>query len=141
MRVLLDTNVLVSALASRGLCADVFRAVIAGHELVVAPPLLAELRRVLQTKFRVPAEAVADALWLLEQDAIAADPEPATDVELKDRSDVPILSAATNGQADVLVTGDRELLAVRRVGKLRILSPRQFWERIRRGRGRGPAGR
>lgn len=141
MRVLLDTNVLVSALASRGLCADVFRAGIAGHELVVAPPLLAELRRVLQTKFRVPAEAVADALWLLEQDAIAADPEPATDVELKDRSDVPILSAAINGQADVLVTGDRELLAVRRVGKLRILSPRQFWERIRRGRGRGPAGR
>ena len=39
MRVLLDTNVIVSAVTTRGLCADVFRAVLAAHELSPVPRL------------------------------------------------------------------------------------------------------
>ena len=44
MRVLLDTNVIVSAVTTRGLCADVFRTVLADHELVTCPKVLQEHR-------------------------------------------------------------------------------------------------
>ncbi len=46
MRVYLDTNVVVSAVATRGLCADVLQAILAEHQLVVGEAMLRELRRV-----------------------------------------------------------------------------------------------
>ena len=50
MRVFLDTNVLVAAYATRGLCEDVFRVILAEHELVVSDTVLAEFERVLGQK-------------------------------------------------------------------------------------------
>lgn len=131
MRVFLDTNVLASAAATRGLCADVLREVIASHELVVSPALLKELRRVLKEKFRAPRDAIADVVSFLQRDTIAARPSALRGVKLKDKDDLPLLSAAMNGQAQVFVTGDRELLVLGRIGDLEIVSPRQFWERLR----------
>lgn len=54
MRVFLDTNVLVSALTTRGLCADVLRVVLAEHDLIIGDVVLDELRRVLTERFLVP---------------------------------------------------------------------------------------
>lgn len=61
MKVCLDTNVLVAAFATRGLCADVLRAVLAEHELVTGEVILAEFRRTLTTKLMAPADRVAMA--------------------------------------------------------------------------------
>ena len=70
MRVLLDTNVIVSAVTTRGLCADVFRAVLAAHELVTCAQVLQEVRRILSMKFLVPEQLIAEYLELIGQDAI-----------------------------------------------------------------------
>lgn len=57
-----------------------------------------------------------------------------------DQDDLPILSAAISAGARVFVTGDKEILDLRRIGSLAILSPRQFWEKLKgppqRGAGR-----
>ena len=50
----LDTNVLASAAATRGLCADVLREVLTSYELVTFAQVLNELERVLRTKFGIP---------------------------------------------------------------------------------------
>jgi predicted nucleic acid-binding protein len=42
VKVFLDTNVLASALATRGLCAELFEVVLQSHELLVSPPVLKE---------------------------------------------------------------------------------------------------
>ena len=55
MRIFLDTNVLVSAFASRGLCADLFELILLEHELVVGTQVLAELRRALRQKIKLPS--------------------------------------------------------------------------------------
>jgi predicted nucleic acid-binding protein len=47
VKVFLDTNVLVSAFASRGLCADLMRYLLAEHELLAGEAVLTELRRAL----------------------------------------------------------------------------------------------
>ncbi|MEE8512377.1 MAG: hypothetical protein V3S36_07015, partial [Acidiferrobacterales bacterium] len=59
MRVFPDTGVLVAALATRGLCADLLRLVLVEHQLVTGRPVFRELRRVLVEQLRLP-QATAD---------------------------------------------------------------------------------
>ena len=140
MRVFLDTNVLASAAATRGLCADVLREVLASHELVISAQVLGELRRVLRNKFGVDRDLIDEFIWLMRQDTVLGQPSQMPSVEIQDQDDLPVLSAAISAGADVFVTGDKELLDIGRIEKLAILSPRQFWEKLkaqpRRGAGR-----
>lgn len=129
MRVFLDTNVLVSATATRGLCADVFRTAIEFHELVVSEHLLEELKRILRTKFDASDDLIAETVWLLHQDTIMAPSEPLASIPLRDAADIAIVSAAFNGGAEILVTGDKEMVELKKFGALQIVTPRQFWER------------
>lgn len=138
MRVLLDTNVIVSAVTTRGLCADVLRAVLLDHELVVCPKILLELQRILQTKFSVVEELIAEYLEFLSQDTIMAEPVQLPDLPIQDKDDIEIVAAAISAKAEVLVTGDRELQEIQNVRKVRILSPRAFWEELT-ARGRDKA--
>ena len=130
MRVLLDTNVLVSAVTTRGLCADVFRALLAAHELVTCAQVLQEVRRILRIKFGVPEPLIAEYLELIGQDAIVAEPEDLPDLPIQDRDDAAIVAAAIGARAEVLVTGDHELQSFKNAGKVRLLSPRAFWEEL-----------
>ena len=60
MRVFLDTNVLVSAFATRGMCADVLRVVLAEHTLITSEVVLRELSRVLRTRIGMPSRLVEE---------------------------------------------------------------------------------
>lgn len=132
MRVFLDTNVLVSAFATRGLSADVFRLVLAEHELFVGQIVLDELRRVLRKKIGLPESAVREALTTVEEHRVVPTAETDPGVEVADPPDAGVLATALAAGADVLVTGDRDLLSVNdRVEELRSLDPRGFWEELR----------
>ena len=131
MRVFLDTNVLVSAAATRGLCADVLREVFASHELIISEHLIQELEKVLTEKLSLPNDVIEEYVWLLHQDTIAATDVDLPPIRLDDESNIPIIGAALKAKADVLVTGDLELQRLGRVEKLSMLSPRGFWERLR----------
>jgi len=131
MKVFLDTNVLVSAMATRGLCADVLREILTSHQLVVSVPLFNELRRVLQQKLHIPGELIDDAIEILQQDAHFATPATPSDVKIRDKDDLVILSSALNGNADLLVTGDKELLDLGKIEDMEIVSPRGFWKKMR----------
>ena len=131
MKVFLDTNVLASAAATRGLCADVLRQVFASHQLCISEQVLNELNRVLKFKFGVGQDLIDDFIWLLQQDTVLAQPAKLPRVELQDKDDLPILAAAMAAGAAVLVTGDKELLDLGHIEDLEILSPRQFWEKLK----------
>ena len=131
MKVFLDTNVLVSAMATRGLCADVLREILTSHQLIVSIPLFNELRRVLRQKLQIPDELIDDAIEMLQQDAHFATPSTLSDVKIRDKDDLMILSSALDGSADLLVTGDKELLNLGKIRDMEIVSPRGFWKRIR----------
>lgn len=130
MRIFLDTNVLASGLATRGLCADVVRAVLEHHDLIVSDRMLLELQRVLRTKFRVSESQVSEFVSLLLQDALLAEELPLVDVQITDADDIPILSAARNARADFFVTGDTEVRGIGEIDSMKIMSPRQFWEEM-----------
>jgi putative PIN family toxin of toxin-antitoxin system len=133
VRVFLDTNVLVSALTTRGLCADVLRVVLAEHDLTLGEVVLDELRRVLTERFRVPHQRVREAETYLRTFEVVARPTRPADVRVRDGSDRWVLASALAGRADALVTGDADLLTVGDWQTIRVLSPRAFWEELRRG--------
>ena len=91
MRVFLDTNVLVSAAATQGLCADVLRDVLASHELLTSAKALSELRRVLRAKFGAAQDLIDDFISLIRQDTVLAQAGPPPSVEIGDRDDLAVL--------------------------------------------------
>jgi putative PIN family toxin of toxin-antitoxin system len=133
VRVFLDTNVLVAAFATRGLCADVFRLVLAEHELLVSPALIEEVTRTLAKKIHVPDQVVREIVPFLRAAGLTVEGAPERPpIAVRDPDDVVILGEALSGGADVLVTGDKDLLVLDQVGALRIVDPRGFWELVRR---------
>ena len=131
MRVFLDTNVLVSSVATRGLCADVLREILVSHQLVISSPLIDELENVLHAKIGIPQEIISDFIELLTQDSIFPEKTTLTNINVRDKGDIVIISNALNGNAEIFVTGDKELLELGIVQSMPIVSPRMFWEALK----------
>jgi putative PIN family toxin of toxin-antitoxin system len=131
MRVFLDTNVLVSAVATRGLCADVLREILVSHQLVISSPLIDELKNILHTKIGIPQEIISDFIELLTQDSIFSEKTSLTHIDIRDKDDIIIISTALNENAEIFITGDKELLELGIVQSMRIVSPRTFWEALK----------
>jgi predicted nucleic acid-binding protein len=68
---------------------------------------------------------------MIQQDAHLATPGKLPDIRIQDEDDLVILSSALNGNADLFVTGDRELLDFGKVENMEIVSPRMFWEKLK----------
>lgn len=131
MRVFLDTNVLVSAFASRGLCADLLELVLAEHDLLVGRNVLGELAKALREKVRLPAPRIAEIVALVSEEAIEVVTHHESVEASIDADDALVLGEAIAGEAQAFVTGDRALLELGSVGPLSIQSPREFWESLR----------
>jgi putative PIN family toxin of toxin-antitoxin system len=134
VRVFLYTNVLVAAFATRGLCADVLRTVLAEHELVLSSTVIQELTRTLRDKLRLPDPSVSEIAAFLRASALLADVPPKVPaVPIRDPDDALILGEAVAIGAEVFVTSDKDLLDAREIRDIQVLDPRGFWELVRRG--------
>jgi putative PIN family toxin of toxin-antitoxin system len=131
VRVVLDTNVLVSGLAYLGSVPG--RIVTAwrqgGLEVALSRYILDELVRVLSRLPRVqmtPTEVrdLADSFMFL---ADVVEPEGTEDANLRDPADQPVLLTLLAAKADYLITGDKDLLAL--ADRYPILTPAEFWAR------------
>jgi putative PIN family toxin of toxin-antitoxin system len=130
LRVVFDTNVLVAAFAADGLCAKLLRRA-NRHEfiLLVCPIILEEFQGALKKKLDATEEEIGKALALLrEVSAMTGKSPPAVKPAhiVKDPDDDLILFCAVTAEADLLVTGDKDLLAIGEHGKIKILKPRGF---------------
>ncbi|MBS3942074.1 MAG: putative toxin-antitoxin system toxin component, PIN family [Actinobacteria bacterium] len=133
IRAVLDTNTIVSGVGWGGPPGAVLDAALAGHfEIVSSPALLDELRRVLN--YPKLQAVIGDAGRLIELLALAAIVvTPTETVELaRDPDDDRLIEAALAARADVIVTGDQDLLTLGRVDQIRILTPREFLSTLQR---------
>ena len=131
MRVFLDTNVVVSAVATRGLCADLFQAILAEHELVLGETVLGELRTVLSRKMRVPRDTIQELEAHLRGHATVVKAARKRRIAGLDAADAAIIAEAVGARADVLVSGDQDLLKLADP-PVKIVSPRGLWGALRR---------
>jgi len=141
VRVFLDTNVLVSAFVARGLCADLLEFALTEHELNVGEVVLSETRFVLVEKLAAEL-SVVERVELLLRGRSGIEPKPAAHLSLglRDPDDEWIVASAVAARADLLVTGDADLLDESERLPITTVSPRQAW-RLLRERGAGHPGR
>jgi putative PIN family toxin of toxin-antitoxin system len=131
VKVFLDTNVVVSALATRGLCADLFHAILAEHELVLGETVLEEVREVLGRKLRVPRDTLVELEALLRAQAVVVPTQAVNPLRDLDTADAAVMAEALASGADVPVSGDQDLLALAKP-PLKVVSPRGLWDELRR---------
>ena len=97
--------------------------------LVTSRYLLAELESLLLSRFRFSVDAAREVGAELESVSLVVEP---TDVPrvCRDLADDEVLAAATAGQANWIVTGDDDLLALNHYGEISILRPRAFLDEV-----------
>ena len=134
MRGFLDTNVLVSAFATRGIYADVLRVVLAEHSLATSEVVLRELGRVLRKRIGLPAGAIKEIDAFLREHEVAAKPTAPAALPKRDPGDQWVLASAIESRTDVLVTGDRDLLDIAAAAPIKIVDSRGFWELVRKNK-------
>ena len=130
LRVVLDTNVLLSGIAYP---ASVPGKIIAAWrhgsvEVLLCNFILEELRRVLPKLVKrhgLMALEIDDLVDVFSIQAEVVEPAVHTDASLRDPNDQPVLGALQSARADYLITGDKDLLAL--AAHYPIVSPVQFW--------------
>ena len=127
MKVVFDTNILVSALVFPGGRADAAlrRIVEEQDQLIISKAILAELLRVLGSKFSRDSEELAHVAVFLSELALTVKPRRRLRV-VKDEPDNRILECALTGRAEVIVTGDHSLLALGEYKGVRIIRLREY---------------
>ena len=128
MRVVLDTNVVVSGLNFPGNERLVLELALRGRfELYLSPFLLEEVAGVLGRKFGWDEDRVSEACRTLEKAATVIEPRRLPDVIEANEADNRILECATEASAEYLVTGDRRhLLPLEEHQGVRILNAPRF---------------
>ncbi len=127
MRLVLDTNVLIAAVVADGLCRDLVRVRLRSHAIITSEPLLKELRATLRGKFKADADKLPLVAALREEAEIVV-PAVLSERVCRDKDDDVVLATAVAGKAQIIVTGDDDLLVLKKFRGVRILSPRQFLE-------------
>jgi uncharacterized protein len=129
VKVFLDTNVVVSALATRGLCADLYERLLTEHEIVIGEPVIIEVLDVLKRKFRANRELLTKVEAELRLLRVVPAQAVAPALPIRDVDDPWVIACASQANVDCFVTGDAELLALERINNLPIISPRVCWEK------------
>ncbi|MBI5027032.1 MAG: putative toxin-antitoxin system toxin component, PIN family [Nitrospirae bacterium] len=127
MRVVLDTNVIVAAFASRGLCSEVFEVCLSDHTIIISEHILSEVKEKLISKIHLPHNITYAIINYLKEVAEIFEAEPIYENICKDKDDIKILGTALSGNARFIITGDEDLLILKRYRKTEIVSPREFW--------------
>ncbi len=127
MRVVLDTNVVVAAFATRGLCSEVFEVCLAEHSIVTSEHILMEVKEKLIDKIRLPENTVHEIVDYLRAQAETVVPEKLNGSVCRDKDDEKVIGTALSGYAGFIITGDEDLLLLKKYKGIRIATPREFW--------------
>lgn len=123
-----DTNVLIAAIITEGICSKLLhRARAREFSLVSCPFIITELRRTLSKKFRLSHDETASAMEPISE-AIELNIEHGLKIRniCRDADDDNIIACAEAAKAAYLVTGDSDLLDIKSYKDIKIITPRDF---------------
>lgn len=127
LRIVLDSNVLVSALLGQGGPRRLLLILSREHVIVSSVQMLAELEDVLhRDKFQLTDGQITDYLSLIISGSTVLDVAEYPEVIRADPDDDVVLASALEGEADYIVTGDKHLLLLNEYRKTKILTVKQM---------------
>lgn len=125
-KVLLDTNILISALIFGGEPRKIFLLTLERKiQAVTSPILLAELREVISKKFPKLIPNLAIIEKIIKKSFTIVQPEISVNI-LKDTDDNRVLEAAVEGKCSFIITGDKELLELKSFKDIGIVKVSNF---------------
>jgi len=134
MKIVLDANVVIAAFAARGLCDSILELCLHSHKIILSQELLDEILRNLRRKIKLPSWIIQDIERLLPEHALILSPVPLAADLCRDSDDIKILGLAVAANADFIVTGDKDLLALKEFKGVPIVAPRSFSAIIHSGK-------
>jgi putative PIN family toxin of toxin-antitoxin system len=136
MKVVLDTNVIFSAFAARGLANAVFELCLDKHTIIISEHILSELQSNLQKKLKMPRDKVQLTIEYLREFCLISDFKRLDRRICRDIDDVKILGLSEMTKPNYIITGDADLLALKEYNAVPIITPREFWEISKGGKRR-----
>jgi len=131
VRVVLETNVLVSAFRNKGKSRSLLHTLMEKHEVVLSSQILAELADVLsRDKFNVANAQIDKFLSILVRYAVVVPVQSTSKIIIEDPDDDIILDTAFCGKAEYIISGDKHLLKIARYQNVQILSINDFLQKI-----------
>lgn len=127
MRIVVDTNVLVAGLVADGLCRDIVKRRLPACELFTSQSLLRELADKLREKFGLDPDDLP-LLKIYADEAVIMKPARLSEPVCRDADDDEVLATALAAQAEVILTGDKDLLVLKEFQGIKIFSPRRYVE-------------
>lgn len=129
MKIVFDTNMILSALLTQGLSARVLDICIDLHELYISPWIINEVLRKLEKKFKVPSDELLRVEEFLKSGFIPVESAGRLPDICRDKDDNNILLLAENQNTDLIITGDKDLLVLKKYLNTEIITPRFFLEK------------
>ena len=121
-----DTNVLLSAHVSVGMSKQILDHCIEKHQVLLSEFIIAEFVEKAEKKFKWPKDQCSFAAWNLRSHMTMVVPEPLPKPVCRDKDDDAILATAIAANADAIVTGDKDLLVLKKHKGVAILSPNEI---------------
>ncbi len=133
-RAVLDTNVWVSALLWKGNPHRILLVALDGEiKAITSTDILDEVERVLRLdKFNLDEEEIKGLLKVVYGASEIIDINENFKIKIRDEKDKIITDCALNGNADFVVSGDKDLLDLRLVEDVRIVNPKEFLDVLSR---------
>lgn len=128
MKVVLDANILIAAYAARGLCEAVLEYCLNTDDISLTEEILTDVKEKLIKKIKLPCPDADRIILFLRDYATIVTPDPVPKSVCRDPDDVNILGAALAVKADYIITGDDDLLVLKKFGATKIVKPRAYWE-------------
>ena len=128
MKVVLDTNVYISAIIIGGICEKVLEEIRKRDiKILISPDIVNEISKVLKEKFLWNDLMIGTAIYDILQRAILITPTSKVSVIKEKKEDNLILECALEGEAHFIISGDKKhILPLKQFRKIKIISPKDF---------------
>jgi putative PIN family toxin of toxin-antitoxin system len=128
LRVVLDTNVYISAILFGGRCEEILKlAAQKLFEVVISKAILDEIKSVLREKFYWKDEQIAEVVKYIKEISSVVNPGISLNIIKEDPADNRIIECAVASNASYVVTGDKHhLLPIKEYKGIKIVSPGEF---------------
>ena len=127
MKIVLDTNVLIAAFISHGACNELFEHCIRYHEIIASKFILTEFSEKSISKFNFSKYEATKSTQLLLSRLTIVIPKKLEKVICRDPEDDFILATALQGKCQCIISGDDDLLVLKKYKGINIISPQGFW--------------
>ena len=129
MKILFDTNVLVAAFISHGVCNEVFDHCLDEYDVYTSDYILNELINKLVRKFQFPEHKIQWALKNIVDSAVVIKKATLPSKQIsRDKDDDNIIAAALKANVDCIISGDKDLLVLKTIKEIPIIKPNYFWK-------------